>query len=117
MTAAEVARGLNCGYLMVLDLVHSGRIPATKTGGGNGRWNIDPEAFRRFKSKNEKKIRKLKAEYVRLYWGGISHYRLQERVLDDFARRGIACEPRGFAAKTIYESLMEDQRKERTKNA
>lgn len=75
-----------------------------------------PDDFERFKRRNSKKIEKLKVEFVRLYWEGLDHYTLQNRVADEFAKQGILCKTRGFAEIAIYNDLMESKQKERNES-
>ena len=51
----------------------------------------------------------LRYDYVRLYWEGLSPDRLQARVRDDMALRGIVCTVSGFAEQAIYADLMKER--------
>ncbi len=107
MNGTELAAKLKTSTRMVKFLLDSGIIKATKE---KGAWSVDPESFKEFSKKNAAKVKKLKAEYVALYWQGLTVEQLQNRVKDDFLMRGIVYPVPGFAEIAIYESLMREKR-------
>lgn len=106
MNGKEVARRLRVPYRTALDLLQSGTITSRKE---KGVWVAEAAAVQRFKRGNDRKIEKLRSDYVRLYWEGLSPDRLQARVRDDMALRGIVCTAGGFAEQAIYADLMKER--------
>lgn len=106
MNGKEVARCLRVPYQTALDLLRSGKIASRKE---KGVWVAEAVTVQRFKRENDRKIEKLRADYVRLYWEGLSPDRLQARVRDDMALRGIVCTVGGFAEQAIYADLMKER--------
>lgn len=102
----EVARRLRVPYRTALDLLRSGTITSRKE---KGVWVAEAATVQRFKRGNDRKIEKLRSDYVRLYWEGLSPDQLQARVRDDMARRGIVCTVGGFAEQAIYADLMKER--------
>lgn len=102
----EVARRLRVPYRTALDLLRSGTIASQKE---KGVWVAEAATVQRFKRGNDRKIEKQRSDYVRLYWEGLSPDRLQARVRDDMALRGIVCTVSGFAEQAIYADLMKER--------
>ena len=80
----EVARRLRVPYRTALDLLQSGTITSRKE---KGVWVAEAAT----------------------YWEGLSPDRLQARVRDDMALRGIVCTVGGFAEQAIYADLMKER--------
>lgn len=106
MNGVEVARALNMPAKEIYALLDSGAISATKE---KGKWLVTVETFDAFNRKNKAAIQKLKKEFCQLYREGLSPEQLQRRVKAEFEKRGIVANPRYFAEKTIYESLMAEK--------
>ena len=106
MNGKEVARRLRVPYRTALDLLRSGTITSRKE---KGVWIAETATVQKFKRGNDRKIEKLRSDYVRLYWEGLSPDRLQARVRDDIARRGIVCTAANFAEQAIYADLMKER--------
>ena len=106
-TAAE---SVGCSYQATLDFAKSGRLPAKRR--GKGSFYVSKREFAAFKSRNERLVKALKEEYVRLFCLGISKEILQERVPLDFAKKGILFPARGFVEVAIYEDMMKKKKGE-----
>jgi hypothetical protein len=94
---------LRITYARTLLLLRDGVIKAEKV---KGSWVVSRRVFESYRDANNRRIEKLKAEYVGLYWQGLNPTQLQRRVQDDFASRKIVAPAYGFAEQAIYESLM-----------
>ena len=93
-------------------LIRNGYIKAEKD---RGKFIINAREIARLKRANARAVDKLKAEYVRLYWQGLSVEHLQRRVIGDFEAAHIVLTPiRGFAERCIYESLPKRGQKSRS---
>ena len=106
MNGKEVARRLRVPYRTALDLLQSGTITSRKE---KGVWVAEAATVQRVKRGNDRKLEKLRSDYVRLYWEGLSPDQLQARVRDDMALRGIVCTVSGFAEQAIYADLMKER--------
>lgn len=106
MNASQLARKVGASSRAIGELIRTGRIKASRS---KRAWDIDDKTAQVFCARNAAAIEKLKAEYVSLYWGGLSVRKLQARARDDFNDRGIVGPVVGFAEKTIYESLIKNE--------
>lgn len=109
ITAKDAANILNAPYHVVLGLLSSGggmgSVTAEKE---RGRWRIDIDSFEKFRTANDRKIKKIAKEYVTLYKQGLTVKRLKEKTRDDFITRGIVYgDITGFAEWTIYNYIMD----------
>lgn len=103
MNGRECAKALGIPSTTACALIRNGYIKARKD---KGKFVINAHDITRFKRANARAVDKLKAEYVRLYWQGLSAEHLQRRVVRDFEAANIVLTPiRGFAERCIYESL------------
>lgn len=112
MNGCELAKLLSVRPKTVYSLIKSGHIKAKKE---KGKFVILAKDVTKFQRANARAIDKLKGEYVRLYWQGLSVEHLQRRVPDDFESSGIVLtQVKGFAERCIYESLPKRGQKSRS---
>lgn len=103
LTSQDAADFFSVSRATILFAIKSGYLPATKV---KGRYLINAKESRGNKKQMPERIRKLKAEYVSLYWQGLNPEQLQNRVKADFIKNKIICNAAGFAEKAIYDSLV-----------
>lgn len=106
LTPGRLAAALGIRYVTALELCRDGAIKAVKE---KSRWKIGRREFERVKNRNEKALGRLREEYTTLYRTGLGVRQLQNRVEDDFRRKGIIAEERGFAERTIYQAVMAEK--------
>lgn len=102
VTPMTVAESLDIPYKSVLKLLKFGILPGVKT---QNRWFIPFVEFQKFKSRNADRIKKLKSDYVRMYFEGFTVKQLQARTSGEFYARNIFAPQKGFAEQTIYDAV------------
>ena len=102
MTPRQAAKLSGVPYEVIIQALRTNQLHGRKI---RKRWHVKPRDAYRFGQTNQKKIDKVSAEYVELYWQGYSVARLQNRVKQDFLGRGIVWPTAGFAEQAIYKSI------------
>lgn len=107
VTPRQISDDLNIPYQEVLTMMQRGLAGAIK--GDNGRWRCPITEYEETRKRTDRVVKKLKSDYIALWWQGLTISQLQKRAEVELVEKGVLCHSKGFAELAIYEMQMARQ--------